>query len=316
MIETQDPVVIVAAKRTPIGSFQGKLSSLSAPQLAAACMAGAVADAGLDGSAISEVIMGCVLPAGLGQAPARQALLGAGLPASVPCTTINKVCGSGMKAVMLANDLILAGSAGIVLAGGMESMSNAPYMLKKARGGYRLGHGELLDHMFYDGLQNPYDNQLMGCFAELCADKYAFSRERQDAYAAESVRRACAAVDEGRFRSEIAPLKVRARSAEALVEHDETPHQCDLARIGSLKPAFCKDGSVTAANSSSISDGAAALLLMRRSAALKDGSQPLARILGHATFAQAPEWFTTAPHPRDHEIAWAAWLDYWRRGSL
>jgi acetyl-CoA C-acetyltransferase len=290
-----DPVVIVAAKRTPIGSFQGQFSSLSSPQLASVAIAAAVEQAGLAGADIDEAILGCVLPAGLGQAPARQAVLGAGLPNSLPCTTVNKVCGSSMKAAMLGYDQILAGSASVVLAGGMESMTNAPYLLPKARGGYRLGHGQILDHMFYDGLQNPYDSQLMGCFAELCAEKYGFGRAEQDAYAIESVRRAQRAIGAGDFRSEIAVVKHASRHGTVLIEHDDTPLQCDPARIPGLKPAFKPDGSVTPANASSISDGAAALILMRESDALKRGIAPLARLLAHASFAQEPAWFTTAP---------------------
>ena len=296
MSTPNDPIVIVGAKRTPIGGFQGQFASLSSPQLASAAIASAVEQAGLNGEDINEAIIGCVLPAGVGQAPARQAVLAAGLPKSLPCTTVNKVCGSGMKAVMLGHDQILAGMADIVLAGGMESMTNAPYLLPKARGGYRLGHGQILDHMFYDGLQNPYDNQLMGYFAEMCADKYGFSREEQDAFAAESVRRAQAAVQEGRFGAEIAPVKLAGKKGELRIEQDETPLQCDISKIPSLKPAFRKEGgTVTPANSSSIADGAAALILMRESEAARRGIKPLARMPGHATFAQEPAWFTTAP---------------------
>ncbi len=290
-----DPVVIVAAKRTPIGSFQGQFSTVPATVLASACIADLMSGSGVEGADVSEAILGCVLPAGLGQAPARQAVLGAGLPVGLPCTTVNKVCGSGMKALMLGHDQILAGTAAVVLAGGMESMSNAPYLLPKARGGYRLGHGQLLDHMFIDGLQNPEDQQLMGCFAELCAQKYGFTRAGQDDYAAESVRRACAAIGEGRFVAEISPVKVAGRSGEVSVAQDETPLKCDIARIAQMKPAFQKDGSVTAANASSISDGAAALLIMGEAEAKRRGLKPLAIIRGHATHAQAPAWFTTAP---------------------
>jgi acetyl-CoA C-acetyltransferase len=290
-----DPIVIVAAKRTPIGGFQGQFAALSSPQLASAAIAAAMEQAGIKGEDVNEAIIGCVLPAGVGQAPARQAVLGAGLPNSLPCTTVNKVCGSAMKATMLGHDQILAGSANIVLAGGMESMTNAPYLLPKARGGYRLGHGQILDHMFFDGLQNPYDNQLMGYFAEACADKYGFSREEQDAFAAESVRRAQRAVKEGYFKSEIAAVKVDARKGELVIGQDETPLQCDVAKIPSLKPAFKKEGTVTPANSSSIADGAAALVLTRESEAKRRGIEPLARMLAHATFAQEPGWFTTAP---------------------
>ena len=296
MSSISDPVVIVAAKRTPIGAFQGQFTSLSSPQLGAAAISAAVEQSAVNGEEFSEAIVGCVLPAGVGQAPARQAVLAAGLPLSLPSTTINKVCGSGMKAVMLAHDQIRAGVADVVIAGGMESMTNAPYLLPKARGGYRLGHGQLLDHMFYDGLQNPYDNQLMGVLAEQCADKFGFSREQQDAFAAESVRRALAAMKEGAFASEIAAIKLVGKKGEFRVDSDEIPPTCDIAKIPTLKPAFRKEGgTVTPANSSSIADGAAALVLMRESDAAKRGLKPLARLSGHATFAQEPAWFTTAP---------------------
>jgi acetyl-CoA C-acetyltransferase len=241
------------------------------------------------------VIFGCVLPAGLGQAPARQAALGAGVPASVPATTLNKMCGSGLKAVMVAADQIRAGEADIVLAGGLESMTNAPYLLPKARGGYRMGHGEVLDHMFYDGLQSPFDGQLMGCFAEATAKKYSFTRAEQDAFAAESVRRALRAVEAGDFAAEITPVTVKGRKGETVVSRDETPFTCDISKIPSLKPAFAKDGTVTAASSSSIADGAAALIVMRESVAQARGLKPLARILAYSSHAQEPEWFTTAP---------------------
>lgn len=291
-----DPVVIVAARRTPIGTFQGQFSSLSAPQLAASAIAAAVADSGVKPEDISEALIGCVLPAGVGQAPARQALLGAGLPNSIPCTTVNKVCGSGMKTVMLGHDQILAGAADVVIAGGMESMSNAPYMLPNARSGYRLGHGQVLDHMINDGLQNPYDNELMGVFAENCADKYGFTREHQDAFTITSVRRAMRAMSDGAFANEIASVKVTDRKGDVEFSSDETPPNCNIEKIPALKPAFRRDGgTVTPANSSSISDGAAALVLMRESDAIARGLEPLARMLGHTTFAQEPEWFTTAP---------------------
>jgi acetyl-CoA C-acetyltransferase len=256
---------------------------------------GVLTDAGIQGEEVSEVIMGCVLSAGTGQAPARQAALGAGLPTSTGCTTVNKVCGSGMKAVMFGHDLILAGSADIVLAGGMESMTNAPYLLPKARGGMRMGHQEVIDHMFFDGLQNPYDGQMMGHFGEICADKYGFSREQQDEFSIESVRRAQEAVDKGYFNDEITPVTVRTRKAEIVVDKDEEPHRCIIDKIPTLRPAFKKDGTVTAASSSSISDGAAALVLMRASEAERRGLTPLAKIVSHAGHAQAPEWFTTAP---------------------
>ena len=294
-MKNADPVVIVAARRTPLGGFQGQFNSVSAPQLAAAAITSAMQQSGLEGDDINEAIFGCVLPAGVGQAPARQAVLGAGLPRSITCTTVNKVCGSAMKAAMLGCDQILAGAAEIVLAGGMESMSNAPYLLPKARGGYRLGHGQILDHMFYDGLQNPYDNELMGVFAEKCAEKYSFTRAEQDAFAAESVRRAQKAVSSGAFDDEIAAVKVTTKKGEQVIDQDETPMQCDIAKIPNLKPAFKKDGTVTPANSSSISDGAAALILMRESEAKKREAHVLARILGYTSFAHEPEWFTTAP---------------------
>lgn len=288
-------VVIAGAKRSPIGSLQGQLTGLSAVKLGAAAIAGAIEQSRLPAADVSEVILGCVLPAGLGQAPARQAALSAGLPAAVPATTINKVCGSGMKSVMLAYDQILAGSADVVIAGGMESMSNAPFLLAKARAGYRLGHGQLFDHMLLDGLQSPFDNQLMGAFAEQCATYFQFTREEQDAYAAQSVTRAQAAVASGAFVDEICPVKVSARDKDRWIAEDETPQKCDVSKIPKLKPAFKADGTVTAANSSSISDGAAALVVTTDEAARRQGTLPLARLVGHATFAAEPEWFTTAP---------------------
>jgi acetyl-CoA C-acetyltransferase len=290
-----DDVFIVAARRTPIGAFQGVLSGATAPQLGAAAVRAAVGDSRASGEQIDEVILGCVLPAGLGQAPARQASIAAGLPHSVPATTINKVCGSGMRSAMLGCDSIRAGSAQIVIAGGFESMSNAPYLLPKARQGYRMGHGELLDHMFSDGLQNPYDGKMMGHFADATAKKYQFTRADQDAYAAESVRRAQAACASGAFGAEIAPVTVKGRKADQLVERDEPPFNCDVSKIAHLKPAFAADGTVTAASSSSIADGAAALVLMNASAAGAVGATPLARVVAYASHAQAPEWFTTAP---------------------
>jgi acetyl-CoA C-acetyltransferase len=289
-----ESIVIAAARRTPIGSFQGSLEAVPAPQLAAAAARAALADAGLSPDEISEVIFGCVLPAGLGQAPARQASLAAGIPDSVGCTTLNKVCGSGMKAVMFGHDLIRAGSAGIVLAGGMESMSNAPYLLPKARSGYRMGHQQVLDHMFYDGLQNPYDGNMMGHFAEQTAQKYGFTREAQDEFSISSVRRALAAID-GAFEAEVTPVTVKTRRGEQVVSRDEEPGRCEIDKVPTMRPAFSKDGTVTAASSSSISDGAAALILMTESEAHRRGLEPLARIVGHGGFAHAPEWFTTAP---------------------
>jgi acetyl-CoA C-acetyltransferase len=288
-------VVIVAARRTPIGAFQGVFGPVKATELGAAAIRAAVADSGLKAEEIQEVIMGCVLPAGLGQAPARQAALSAGLPSSVPCTTINKMCGSGMKAIMMAADQIRAGDADVIVAGGFESMSNAPYLLPKARAGYRMGHQEVLDHMFLDGLQSPFDGQMMGFFAEATAEKYGFTRGQQDAFAAESVRRSLRAIESGDFAAEVAPVTVKARKGEAVIAKDETPFACDIEKIPSLKPAFRKDGTVTAASSSSISDGAAAVVLMRETVAASRGVKPLARLLAQAGHAHQPEWFTTAP---------------------
>ena len=291
----EDPVVIVAARRTPIGMFQGGLSAASAPELSAAATAACLQDSGLDPSAVDEVLLGCVLPAGLGQAPARQAALAAGLSSGTPCTTINKVCGSGMKAAMLAHDAILAGTARIVVCGGMESMSNAPYLLPKARAGYRMGHQQVLDHMFLDGLQNPADGNMMGHFAELTADKYGFTREQQDEFAIASVNRARAAIAEGRFGDEVTPVTVTTRKGTAEITEDEGPARADVSKIPQLKPAFRENGTVTAASSSSISDGAASMILMRSSEAERRGLPVLARISGHSGFAQEPEWFTTSP---------------------
>jgi acetyl-CoA C-acetyltransferase len=291
----QDPVVIVAAKRTPLGAFQGALGAVSATELSATASRSALESCSLAAEAVDEVLLGCVLPAGLGQAPARQAALTAGIPVAVPCTTISKVCGSGMQATMLAHDLIRAGSAKIVVTGGMESMSNAPYLMPKARAGYRMGHQRVLDHMFFDGLQNPYDGQMMGHFAELTADKFEFSRQDQDEFAIASVTRARTAAEEGRFDNEIAPVIVRTRKSETEVTRDEGPDNADIGKIPGLKPAFRDNGTVTAANSSSISDGAATLILMRESNANDRGLTVLSRIVGHASFAQEPEWFTTAP---------------------
>ena len=294
-----DPVVIVSVARTPMGGFQGELSSLTGPQLGAVAIKAAVERARLSPEAVEEVFMGCVLPAGVGQAPARQASLGAGMPLSAGCTTVNKVCGSGMKATMLAHDLILAGSNEVIVAGGMESMSNAPYLLPKARGGYRLGHGQLLDHMFLDGLEDSYSKEtrgrLMGTFAEDCASHFDFTRAAQDEFAINSTMRAQKAITGGAFTWEVAPVTVSGRKGEVLVDKDEQPLKAQLDKIGSLKPAFKKDGTVTPANSSSISDGAAALVLMKQSTAERLGLKPLATIVGHATHAQEPQWFTTAP---------------------
>jgi acetyl-CoA C-acetyltransferase len=292
---SSDHVVILSARRSPVGSFQGILAPATGPQLGAAAIKAALTDSGLTAADIDEVIMGCVLSAGLGQAPARQAALGAGLPTSTPSTTVNKMCGSAMRAVMMAADQILAGSAQVVVAGGLESMTNAPYLLPKARAGYRMGHQEVLDHMFYDGLQSPWDGKLMGCFADTTASKYDFSRQAQDAFASESVRRAQSAVEEGRFAAEVAPVTVKTRKGEVVVDRDETPGTLDISKIPTLKAAFGKDGTVTAASSASISDGAAALVLARESYAGAKGLKPLARILGHTSFAREPEWFTLAP---------------------
>lgn len=287
-------VVIVGAKRTAIGSMLGQFTGVPTPTLGAAAIRAAVEQAGVKGEDVSEVIMGCVLPANLGQAPARQASLAAGLPKSAGCTTINKVCGSGMKAIMLGHDLIKAGSATVVVAGGMESMTNAPHMVS-ARPGLRYGDARLVDHMAWDGLTNPYDGQSMGVFAEACADKYGFTREEQDAFAIESVTRAKAAIESGAFKDEIVPVKVASRKGEVEVATDEQPGKSDVAKIPTLRPAFRKDGTVTAASSSSISDGAAATVLTSADEAARLGLEPLARIVGHTTWSQEPEWFTTAP---------------------
>ena len=291
-----DPIVIVSGVRTPMGSFQGCFSNLSAHQLGSTAIRGAVDRSGLESEQIDEVIMGNVLPAGQGQAPARQAALAGGLPLSSSCTTINKMCGSGMKATMLAHDLLLANSNEIMISGGMESMTNAPYLIPKARAGMRMGHGEVLDHMFVDGLEDAYDKgRLMGTFAEQCAQKYSFSREQQDEFAIRSLNRAIKASDEGLFKGEIAAVTVNSRQGELVIDTDEQPFKAQPEKIPKLRPAFKKDGTVTAANSSSISDGAAALVLMRASQAQTRGLNPLATILGHSTHAQEPAWFTTAP---------------------
>ena len=288
-------VVIVGAKRTAIGSFLGQFTGTPTPVLGTAAISAALAQSGVAADKVDEVIMGCVLPAGLGQAPARQASRGAGIPDAAGCTTINKVCGSGMKAVMLAHDIIKAGSANTVVAGGMESMSNAPHMIPNSRTGNRYGNFQAVDHMAWDGLTNPYDGQAMGVFAEATVAKFGFTREEQDAYAIESVTRAQAAQTSGAFDGEIVPVKVATRKGEVEVASDEQPGKSDVAKIPTLKPAFKKDGSVTAASSSSISDGAAATVLLSADEAARRGIQPLARIVGHATYSQAPEWFTTAP---------------------
>lgn len=293
---SSDPIVIVSAARTPMGGFQGDFSAVAAPTLGAAAIAATLARAGIAPALVEEVVFGCVLSAGIGQAPARQAALGGGLPLAAGATTVNKMCGSGMKATMLAHDLIQAGSVDIAVAGGMESMTNAPYLLEKARSGYRLGHGSIIDHMFFDGLEDAYDKgRLMGTFAEDCAQAYQFTREKQDEFAIASLTRAKRAIADGAFAGEIVPVTIAGAKGETVVSIDEQPGKARLDKIPSLKPAFRKDGTVTAANSSSISDGAAALLLMRASQAEKHGLTPLAKIVGHTTHAQEPSKFATAP---------------------
>lgn len=288
-------IVIVGAKRTAIGSFLGQFTGVPTPTLGAAAIAGALDHAGLAPDQVDEVIMGCVLPAGLGQAPARQAALAAKVPTSAGCTTINKVCGSGMKAIMLAHDLVKAGSASVVVAGGMESMTNAPHLLNGSRTGIRYGSGEFLDHMAWDGLTNPYDKQAMGVFGDAACNKYDFDRAALDAYSAESVTRAQKAIADGAFKDEITPVTVVTRKGETVVDTDEEPGKIDPSKIPGLRAAFGKDGVLTAASSSKISDGAAATIVMSSDEAQRRGLQPLARIVAHATHAQAPEWFTTAP---------------------
>ena len=293
---SEDPIVIVGMARTPMGSFQGDLAPVSAPELGAVAIKAALERAGVSPDDVDEVIMGNVLPAGQGQAPARQAAIGAGIPVSVGATTVNKMCGSGMKATMLGNDLITAGTADIMVTGGLESMTNAPYLLPKARGGYRMGHGELKDHMFLDGLEDAYDKgTLMGVFAENTAEKYQFTREQQDEFAIRSLGRGKIANEDGSFAAEMAPVTVKTRKGEKVVDRNEQPFSANIEKIPQLKPAFRKDGTVTAANSSSISDGASALVLMRRSEAEKRGLTPLATIVAHATHSHEPAWFTTAP---------------------
>ncbi|WP_445672889.1 acetyl-CoA C-acyltransferase [Pseudomonas inefficax] len=296
MTLANDPIVIVSAVRTPMGGLQGDLKSLTAPQLGSAAIRGAVERAGIDAASVEQVLFGCVLPAGQGQAPARQAALGAGLDKHTTCTTLNKMCGSGMQAAIMAHDLLLAGTADVVVAGGMESMSNAPYLLDKARGGYRMGHGRIIDHMFMDGLEDAYDKgRLMGTFAEDCAQANAFSREAQDQFAIASLTRAQEAISNGRFAAEIIPVEVTEGKEKRVIKDDEQPPKARLDKIPQLKPAFREGGTVTAANASSISDGAAALVLMRRSEADKRGLKPLAVIHGHAAFADTPALFPTAP---------------------
>ncbi len=296
MTMSNDPIVIVSAVRTPMGGFQGELKSLTAPQLGAAAIKAAVERAGVASDAVDEVLFGCVLPAGLGQAPARQAALGAGLDKSTRCTTVNKMCGSGMQTTIMAHDMLLAGSADVVIAGGMESMSNSPYLLDRARAGYRMGHGRVLDSMFLDGLEDAYDKgRLMGTFAEDCAEANGFSREAQDAFAIASTTRAQQAIKDGSFKDEIVPLTVTVGKEQVVISNDEQPPKAKLDKVASLKPAFRDGGTVTAANSSSISDGAAALVLMRQSHAQQLGLKPLAVIHGHAAFADTPGLFPTAP---------------------
>lgn len=291
-----DPIVIVSVARTPMGGFQGDFNSLTAPQLGATAIKAAVERAGIKPEQVEEVVFGNVLQAGVGQAPARQAALGAGLPLSAGCTTIHKVCGSALKSVMMVHDSLLAGSYEIGVAGGQESMSNAPYLLPKARGGYRLGHGQLLDHMFFDGLEDAYQKgRLMGTFAEECAESYGFTREAQDEWAIQSTVRAQKAIKEGLFKWEIAPVTIAGKKGDTVVDQDEQPLKAQIEKIPALKPAFKKDGTVTAANSSSISDGAAALVLMKASKAKALGLSPIAKIVGHTTHAQEPNLFTTAP---------------------
>ncbi len=296
MTLSNDPIVIVSAVRTPMGGFQGELKSLSAPQLGSAAIRAAVERAGVDADSVEQVLFGCVLPAGLGQAPARQAALGAGLSKATTCTTLNKMCGSGMQAAIMAHDLLLAGSADVVVAGGMESMSNAPYLLDRARSGYRMGHGKVIDHMFFDGLEDAYDKgRLMGTFAEDCAETNGFTRQAQDDFAIASLTRAQQAIKDGSFAAEIVPVQVTVGKEQRLISDDEQPPKASLDKIAKLKPAFREGGTVTAANSSSISDGAAALVLMRRCEADKRGLKPLAVIHGHAAFADAPGLFPVAP---------------------
>ncbi|AMT89041.1 MULTISPECIES: acetyl-CoA C-acyltransferase [Pseudomonas] len=296
MTMSNDPIVIVSAVRTPMGGFQGELKSLTAPQLGAAAIKAAVERAGVASDAVDELLFGCVLPAGLGQAPARQAALGAGLDKSTRCTTVNKMCGSGMQTTIMAHDMLLAGSADVVIAGGMESMSNSPYLLDRARAGYRMGHGRVLDSMFLDGLEDAYDKgRLMGTFAEDCAEANGFSREAQDAFAIASTTRAQQAIKDGSFKDEIVPLTVTVGKEQVVISNDEQPPKAKLDKVASLKPAFREGGTVTAANSSSISDGAAALVLVRQSHAQQLGIKPLAVIHGHAAFADTPGLFPTAP---------------------
>ncbi|MBK7042424.1 MAG: acetyl-CoA C-acyltransferase [Rhodanobacteraceae bacterium] len=307
---SENSVVIVGAKRTAIGSLLGQFTGVATPQLGATAIRAALAQAGVSADQVEEVLMGCVLPAGLGQAPARQAALAAGISTAAACLTLNKVCGSGMKAIMLGHDTLKLGHASVVVAGGMESMTNAPHLLPGSRTGVKYGNFEAIDHMAWDGLVNPYDKQAMGVFGEQCVDKYAFTRDAQDAFAAESVRRALAAQASGAFKDEIAPVTVTGRKGDVVIDSDEQPGRCDISKISSLKAAFKKDGTITAASSSSINDGAAATVMMRENEALARGLKPIARVLGHATHAQDPAWFTTAPAPAIakllKQIGWTA----------
>lgn len=312
-----DPIVIVGASRTPMGGFQGALSGATAAELGGAAIKAALEGAGVAADQVSELLMGCVLPAGQGQAPARQAGFKAGLGEEVPATTLNKMCGSGMKTTMMAHDQLLVGNGNVVVAGGMESMTNAPYLLDNMRGGARIGHGQVIDHMFLDGLEDAYDKgRLMGTFAEDCAEKYQFTREDQDAYALKSLSNAVEAIESGAFDAEVTPVVLKTRKGEVTVAVDEQPGNARPEKIPNLRPAFKPDGTVTAANASSISDGAAALVLMRESEAKARGLKPLARILGHESHAQAPGWFTTAPVPAAQKllakIGWeASDVDLW-----
>ena len=295
-MNTSDPIVIAGMARTPIGGFQGILKDVSAPELGSFAIRAAIERGGVATENIDEVLMGCVLPAGLGQAPARQASLGSGIPNTTSCTTVNKMCGSGMKTAMLANDSLLAGTNEVMVAGGLESMSNAPYILPKARSGQRLGHGQMMDHMFLDGLEDAFDKGiLMGVFAERTAKSYGFSREAQDEFAIRSLTRAKKAIEDGSFNTEVTPVTYKNRQGEVIVDQDEQPLTANFEKIPKLKPAFDKDGTVTAANSSSISDGAAALVMMQESIAKKRDLKPIARVLAHSSFAHEPAWFTTAP---------------------
>ncbi|MCY4430948.1 MAG: acetyl-CoA C-acyltransferase [Rhodospirillales bacterium] len=299
----EDPIIVAGMARTPMGSFQGSLQAVTAPELGSVAIRGALERAGVPGEDVGEVFMGCVLPAGQRQAPARQAAIGAGIPVDAGATTINKMCGSGMRAAMFAHDALAAGNADVVVAGGLESMSNAPYVLPKARAGLRMGHAELQDHMFVDGLEDAYEpGKLMGHFAEATAQKYQFTRAEQDEFAIRSLTRARTANEDGTFKNEMVPVTVKTRKGETVVARDEQPFSADIGKIPSLRPAFSKDGTVTAANSSSISDGAAALVLMRESEAERRGLTPLARIVAQATHSQEPAWFTTAPPPAIRKV--------------